>query len=255
MQMFLYQSKVSLFGLLETKIKRNRAHSASLNLCAGWSFTTNLSMHKGVSIWMVWNQEVYLVNIEGVTDQLIHSLVEDKATGTRFHVTMIYGFNDQSLRRSLWAYIMSISGQMTGPWVVLGDFNCLFNKEERIGRPVTMEEIIDFKVCVGQCGLQDLRSTGFFYTWSNKQQGVARVYSKIYRVLVNDEWVSDLPESISCFLQEGLYDHCLVLVHWKKHNMSRTRQFRYFNMWCLAPDFLRKIKSSWDERIVGRRMF
>ncbi|KAM3267534.1 hypothetical protein P3S67_032290 [Capsicum chacoense] len=208
MQMFLYQSKVSLFGLLGTKIKRNRAHSASLNLCAGRSFTANLSMHKGVSIWMVWNPEVYIVNIKGVTAQLIHSLVEDKATGTRFHVTMIYGFNDQSLRRSLWAYIMSISGQMTGPWVVLGDFNCVLNKEERIGRPVTMAEIIDFKVCVGQCGLQDLRSTGSFYTWSNKQQGVARVYSKIYRVLVNDEWVSDLPASISCFLQEGLYDLC-----------------------------------------------
>ncbi|XP_047258946.1 uncharacterized protein LOC124891184 [Capsicum annuum] len=118
-----------------------------------------------------------------------------------------------------------------------------------------MAEIIDFKVCVGQCGLQDLRSAGSFYTWSNKQQGVARVYSKIDRVLVNDEWVSNLPASKACFLQEGLYDHCPVLVHWEKHNMSRTRQFRYFNMWSLAPDFLRKIKSSWDERIVGRRMF
>ncbi|KAM3234286.1 hypothetical protein P3L10_019646 [Capsicum annuum] len=108
---------------------------------------------------------------------------------------------------------------------------------------------------VADMGNKDLRSAGSFYTWSNKQQGVARVYSKIDRVLVNDEWVSNLPASKACFLQEGLYDHCPVLVHWEKHNMSRTRQFRYFNMWSLAPDFLRKIKSSWDERIVGRRMF
>ncbi|XP_019251274.1 PREDICTED: uncharacterized protein LOC109230204 [Nicotiana attenuata] len=36
---FLHQCKVSLFGLLETKIKRRNAQKASLNLCKGWSLT------------------------------------------------------------------------------------------------------------------------------------------------------------------------------------------------------------------------
>ncbi|KAK4721936.1 hypothetical protein R3W88_012169 [Solanum pinnatisectum] len=53
-----------LFGFLETKIKRAQATRAALNLCAGWSFSTNLAEHPGGRIWLLWKSNVYKVEIK-----------------------------------------------------------------------------------------------------------------------------------------------------------------------------------------------
>lgn len=41
----MHKNGAGLFDLLETKIKRAKAYRASLNLCDGWSFTTNFAQH------------------------------------------------------------------------------------------------------------------------------------------------------------------------------------------------------------------
>lgn len=52
----------------------------------------------------------------------------------------------------------------------MGDFNCVLNNGERVGSKVMIVETRDFKSCVDHCGLQDMRSSGSFYTWNNKEQ-------------------------------------------------------------------------------------
>lgn len=74
---------------------------------------------------------------------------------------------------------MEIYNNIQGPWAVMGDFNNVLNVEERVGSKVTVAEIRDFKYCVEICQLQDLKSSGSYYTWTNKQQGEERVVSKI----------------------------------------------------------------------------
>lgn len=54
MQIILYNSKISMFGFLETRIKRVKAKRAALNLCRGWSFTTDLGADNGGRIWILW---------------------------------------------------------------------------------------------------------------------------------------------------------------------------------------------------------
>lgn len=165
--------KVSLFGLLKTKIKRVKAQQAALNLCRGWSFTINLVKHPAGRIWIVWKPGVYDVNITNITEQLIHYMVDHRGTGNKFNVTVVYGFNNQSMRRQLWEDIKSIHLQNRGPWAIMGDFNCILSTEERMGIRVTIAEIKDFKKCMEECSMQDMRSSRAFYTWSNQQPGGA----------------------------------------------------------------------------------
>ncbi|KAK6782581.1 hypothetical protein RDI58_020377 [Solanum bulbocastanum] len=147
-------------GLLETKIKRNKAHQASLNLCRDWSFTTNISAHPGGRIWMVWKPNTFAVNIIHCDAQMIHSEIMHWGSGRRFWVTMVYGFNEQWLRKQLWMEIEKISTKMGGTWAVMGDFNSVLNVEERLGKPATLAEIRDFRQCTRKCYLQDLKSLG-----------------------------------------------------------------------------------------------
>ncbi|KAF3679164.1 hypothetical protein FXO38_02129 [Capsicum annuum] len=119
--LFLHNSKVSLFVLLETKIKRDKAPKATLNLYEGWSFTTNLSMHLGGRIWVVWKPVVFDVNINMITKQLIHCKVHHKRDSQKISIIFVYGFNDQGLRRSLWESIGRIHSFVQEPWAIMGD--------------------------------------------------------------------------------------------------------------------------------------
>ena len=63
------------------------------------------------------------------------------------------------------------------PWIICGDMNCVMHIDERIGALVRRREI----ECISQCmsvTMSDVKSTGNLFTWNNKQQGAARVFSK-----------------------------------------------------------------------------
>lgn len=64
---------------------------------------------------------------------------------------------------------------LSGPWIVIGDFNCVLNIEERVGRQVTVTEVRDFRHCIRICDLHDMKSSGALFTWNNKQMGGDRV--------------------------------------------------------------------------------
>ncbi|KAK4733532.1 hypothetical protein R3W88_007793 [Solanum pinnatisectum] len=186
---------------------------------------------------------------------MIHNAVTHRGTGRQFWLTMVYGYNDQGLRRGLWMELEKISSQLSGPWAVMGDFNCVLNMEERLGRQVILAEVRDFRHCIRVCDLHDMKSSGAFVTWNNKQLGNDRVQSKIDRVLINSEWVTQMSAAEVYFMNEGLYDHCPAIIRWEQGSGGGRRPFQYFNMWSLASEFQTKVKESWQERSEGRHMF
>lgn len=95
----------------------------------------------------------------------------------------------------LWHDLCEIGARMADPWIVLGDFNNVLNKNERHGSSVSLAEVHYFRQCVDSCDLQDLKATGPFFTWTNKQLGVNRVCSKIDRVLIHSIWLDSMPDS------------------------------------------------------------
>lgn len=83
------------------KVKRNKAQAATLNLCNVWSFTTSLNNHPNGRIWLHWKPMTFYVNTILMISQLIHCEVVHRGTNMMFQVTLVYGLNDQALRREL----------------------------------------------------------------------------------------------------------------------------------------------------------
>lgn len=98
LQIFLHSMKISMFGLLETRVKRAKAISATLNICKDWSLVTNYNSHPGGRIWIIWKPTIYNLNISRITEQLIHCQVEHKGTGHAMEISMVYGMNDGNVR-------------------------------------------------------------------------------------------------------------------------------------------------------------
>lgn len=95
----------------------------------------------------------------------------------------------------------------------------------------------DFKECVEECGMADIKQAGRFFTWSNKREREQRIFSKINRVIANEDWRNSFDSVVVTYLLEGDYDHCLGVISMHKVHEGR-KTFKFFNMWVQAPEFL-----------------
>ncbi|XP_074298510.1 uncharacterized protein LOC141629397 [Silene latifolia] len=112
-----------------------------------------------------------------------------------------------------------------------------------------------FQECVSLCCMEDLSATGALFSWSNKQEPVDRVYSRLDRALGNPEWLAVFGDFIPHFHPEGLFDHCLYTLVDRKTDLGGNMSFKYFNMWGSADTFKREVRSVWTRQYKRTKMF
>ncbi|XP_056697506.1 uncharacterized protein [Spinacia oleracea] len=185
--------------------------------------------------------------------QFIHCNITTTSKKIRFGCTFVYAFNGVSERVPLWD-LQAIAAGCGGAWVCMGDFNNLLNLDERIGMPVRIGEVKPMRDCFSVCKLEDIKTAGCFFTWTNKQEGENRVMSKIDRVVANQNWVECFDTAVANFLPEGAFDHCPAII--RTYSADATHKpFRFFNMWCNAPGFEELVARAWEVQIRGCAMF
>ena len=116
-------------------------------------------------------------------------------------------------------------------WLILGDFNAIMKFDERIGNPVQAREVEEMQQCMNWCQLMELKSSGQYYTWNNKQEGSERIFCRLDRALGNDAWFENWPNTEVINLPEGEFDDCPLLVKSFQNNVKK-KPFHFFNMWC-----------------------
>ncbi|XP_074299917.1 uncharacterized protein LOC141631098 [Silene latifolia] len=179
--------------------------------------TSDNGLHKGGRIWVIWDPQLFEVDILDVSVQCIHSLVTDKVRKMKFWFTVVYGMNKAVEREPLWSSLRHYYLTVNGPWIVGGDFNTVLAGNERIGgAPITNAEMRPLLQVVHDCELADLGARGAFFTWTNKHETGSKIYRRIDRMLVNDECIIKFPNSYVHFLPEGMFDHYPALNGWKK---------------------------------------
>ncbi|XP_074299370.1 uncharacterized protein LOC141630450 [Silene latifolia] len=218
--------------------------------------TSDNGLHKGGRIWVIWDPQLFEVDILDVSVQCIHSLVTDKVRKMKFWFTVVYGMNKAVEREPLWSSIRHYYSTVNGSWIVGGDFNTVLARNERIGgAPITNAEMRPLLQVVHDYELADLGARGAFFTWTNKHETGSKIYSRIDRMLVNDKWIIKFPNSYVHFLPEGMFDHCPALVKLKEEVYGRRAPFKYFNMWSLAPEYGSIIQNGWQKEIQGTAMY
>ncbi|XP_074306129.1 uncharacterized protein LOC141641362 [Silene latifolia] len=166
----------------------------------------------------------------------------DILTSRQFFATYVYGFNKIEERVPLWNDLIRLT--VTNPWIVLGDFNNVLRADEKIGLPVKDAETAPFQSAIDNCGLHDLKSPSS--TW---------VFSRIDRVLVNDEWVTNWPDHYAYFAPEGDYDHCPYFIQCNDVQLKKKRPFKFYNMWTGVSEFKNIVKEGWNHHIHGSLMY
>ncbi|XP_074266664.1 uncharacterized protein LOC141589943 [Silene latifolia] len=243
------------FGLIETRVKSSNINKVQDGLGTKWKFLVNNDVIEGGRIWILWDPSLFTVNVISKEWQLMHLQVTYLPNGFSWTCSMIYGSNKDADRSSLWSSLKSLAASVHGPWLVMGDFNNVLYSDERIGAKVTDAETKEFQGCVDHCGLYDLVVQGAYYTWNNKQDGDARVFSRIDRVLANDQWILHGPAGTVNFLPEGLFDHSPSIISLWEDEEKHKSSFKYFMMWSKDGNFKETVQGIWNQQIRGCLMF
>ena len=236
--------KPGLVSLLETKVKNKEMGKLYTSIFPNWCFTTNNAWLDKGRIVLAWDPNIFTLDIKRCTSQLIHCIACRCQNKTIFQITLVYAYNDEEGRALLWRDLAEIATGITDPWTVIGDFNDVFSQEERMGRRIARKISGKFRKCVEDCQLEDLKYTGNFFTWNNKQQPDDQIYAKLDRVLVNRQWQDSFGNSEAVFLPEGSFDHSPIVVSFYKLEGNRRRPFKYYKMWTMANSYKEKVAKS-----------
>ncbi|XP_039003778.1 uncharacterized protein LOC120130649 [Hibiscus syriacus] len=158
-----------------------------------------------------------------------------------------------------WYFVGNYDFIEGGYWPLLlagwGDFNIIAKAEESsdfdiMGIHCTLD-MKDFQDCLEDLELMDHPFLGPLFTWSNKQEG-SFLARKLDRILVNDQWMVDFPDSFVEFKAEGVSDHCLGMLWTHKGIMAKKpRPFKFYNIWSGHEKFLDVVRDSWQHQYGG----
>ncbi|XP_062119269.1 uncharacterized protein LOC133833020 [Humulus lupulus] len=235
-----------------TKVWKVKAKDPPVNTSVANSFQALIEPN-GSDLVQAENKEQQSQKLMECTSQLINLGVATVDNKNSFFVTYVYAFNDEEGRKRLWKELQDLS--VMGPWIVMGDFNDILAKEERIGNRVRYKSSTDFIECVANCQLEDVKYSGNLYTWCNKQHGEDRIYSKIDRVLANQIWLSLFPDAEAVFFEEGLFDHTPAVLTVYSNVPCGRKPFKYFKMWSTHPKYFEKVKLLWQQQVTGTKMY
>jgi len=168
LKIFLQLNNLGLVGLFETKIKMKNVAKIPSRLFQGWRWEHNFSHSPKGRIWITWKPNSFTVQVLSMSAQHIQCYIFQPSDMQQFYITYVYGENQEGLGQELWQTLRDIATNMDDAWCMLGDFNAVLYKGDKMGgNEIQDHEVQPFSECIHDCGLQELRYKGPYYTLTN----------------------------------------------------------------------------------------
>ncbi|XP_059634016.1 uncharacterized protein LOC132276560 [Cornus florida] len=167
--------KLDLVSIIETKVFQANVVSIHRSLCPSWSLIHNYPYSPLGRIWVLWNPNQVNFKVIDTSRQAIHCSIFIIGQNITFFTSFIYAANMATERQLLWENIIHFAGLFShSPWLIMGDFNIIPNTAETFGGSRRRCQAMDeFKDCLQQAELDDLKFSSILFSWSNKSQGAA----------------------------------------------------------------------------------
>ncbi|XP_070054360.1 uncharacterized protein [Nicotiana tomentosiformis] len=131
-------------------------------------------------------------------------------------------------------------------WVVGGDFNIIWDEEEKFGGlPVHMNEVLDFRYCVNTCNLFDLGFKGSIYTWWNGRGEYDCIFKRLDKCLANVVFQQMFARLEITHLSNIGSDHCPMMLSVNASTVPIKKPFKFLNFWTKYTSFKVVVAENW----------
>lgn len=208
--------KAEIICAVETKMVQGKLEEYVTKCWQGYEQANNCEGDGKGKIVLLWDSNRVKVKVISKQQQYIHCEVNDIRSGELVNVVAVYAHNKGDDRRYLWEDLIKLASKIIRSWITIGDFNNVPSVDEKVGgekgQKVTIGEVHEFQYCLEMCELAEMRHEGMKFTWSNKQVGQDRIWSRLDRAVINNAWLLKYPLSLATVMTEGISDHCPILV-------------------------------------------
>ncbi|XP_016445459.1 uncharacterized protein LOC107770638 [Nicotiana tabacum] len=224
-------------GLMEPKqqAKKLKRYINKIGLAQAISNVSN-------KIWAFIDEVVVMYNmVQQLTLRLFHT--EKHA---EFVLTLIYAKCHEIERIELWDSLYEMGRDMDAPWLVGGDFNVIWDEEEKFGGlPVSLNEIDDFRHYINMCNLFDLGFKGSIFTWWNERAEEDCIFKRLDRCLANVQFQQTFPGIEVQHLSKTGSDHSPMFLKCDIETLPVKKPFKFLNFWVEHATFKDVVKENW----------
>ncbi|XP_030929385.1 uncharacterized protein LOC115955407 [Quercus lobata] len=234
--------------LSETKLRMQSMERKKMSI----GFTNGLvipSHGRSGGLALLWRKEIN-VDVQSFSDRHIDAIVtEDR--GFKWRITGFYGNPKVHRRKESWELLKVLSRKFQLPWLCFGEFNEIVSTSEKMGGARrSQRQMDDFREAINYCRFMDLGFYGPEFTWYNMQEGRHRMYLRLDRALVTQDWADHYKDVRVHHLVESMSDHCALLITdsivlqspWK-------RRFQFEAMWTRRDECRDIIRTVWNDSV------
>lgn len=136
----------------------------------------------------------------------------------------------------------SVAASVSGPWIVLGDFNLLRFPHEKNNSNFDYARVAVFNSLINSLAWFELPLSDRSFTWSKMHD--SPTLARLDRVFFNADWDAYFPDSNLASRPRTTSDHFSLLVTADTRIPASTRFF-FDNSYLLVPHFLPSVLPSW----------
>jgi exonuclease III len=195
-------------------------------------------------ILLLWDEDhVTITNIH-IGTHLLSADVTTRSCGTTFRITTVYGPSVDSEKTAfLEEAIAAKSANEDDKWLILGDFNLIYQAEDKNNGNLNLRLMGQFRQALITCHLKEIKLQNRKFTWSNGRDDPTLV--RLDRAFCNSAWELAFDNHGLNALSSSLSDHCPLLLC----NLSGPRHpatFRFENFWVRMPGFRELVTNTWN---------
>ena len=144
-----------------------------------------------------------------------------------------------------WVFCCRSPGRdMRNRWLILGDFNLIYQAEDKNNTNLNRRLMGSFKATIDDLGLKEIKLNDRHFTWTNEQTNPTM--TRIDRLLCTPDWELLFP---SCFLHSLpslMSDHTPLLLHGALDHFNNNF-FWFENFWTKMEGFHEVVQTEWGK--------
>ncbi|XP_075660563.1 uncharacterized protein LOC142630448 [Castanea sativa] len=197
---------------------------------------------------LLWKKEIK-VDVQSYSERHVDAIIFEDS-GFKWRITGFYGNPKSHRRKESWELLKILSKKFQLPWLCFGDFTEIVSMSEKMGGAQrSQRQMGGFREAINYCGFKDLGFCGPDFTWCNMQEGRQRIYLRLDRVLVTQDWIDHYRDMKVHHLVESTSDHCALLITDVIPQRLTKKRFQFEAMWTRRNDCRDVIKAIWNEGV------